>query len=252
MLLDRSATLLPRLVLCLSLLAATAGLAQDSTDAPPAGTAQADAPVQSPLISAGESPEQAAPPDEDLPREQEGGVGGGLRFAGRLLLQPPAGILAGAVVGAVGIYPSFAYSLLSCEALFDGGKATDCVIIATYSGIALSVSIGVGIGVAAVGHLLDGRGRFGAALGGALGGSAVGAAIGLLSSEDDLIKMSSYLVVGPVVGAMLLYGLSDAFFPGPTRPVAPARKGEDEYARVLPMVSTTRTGGIIGGLVGRF
>jgi hypothetical protein len=152
----------------------------------------------------------------------------------------------------VGIYPSFTLSLIFCEALLNEESATDCLIIATYSGTALGVSIGAGIGVAAVGHLLDGRGRFGAALGGALGGSAVGAAIGLLSSEEDFIKLSSYLVVGPIVGAMVLYALSDAFFPGPARPVAPARQEVDEYAQVLPMVSTTRTGGVIAGLAGRF
>jgi len=65
--------------------------------------------------------------------------------------------------------------------------------------------------------------------------------------------MAPFLLVGPAVGATLVYAFSDAFFPDPSRRIAPARKEEvDEYARVLPMVSTTRTGGVIAGLVGRF
>jgi hypothetical protein len=249
--LERSATILPRLVLCLSLLVATAGLAQDSEASPPAGTAPTDAPVSPPPMPAGESPEQPASPDEGWPHEQEGSGGGGLRLAGRLLLQPPAGILGGAVVGFVSAYPAFTLSFVTCEALFDDDEAIDCLILGTYAGTALGVSIGAGIGVMAIGHLLDGRGQMGAALAGALAGSAVGAAIGF-SYDMDFVDMSVLLFVGPVVGATLLYTLSDAFFPGPARKVAPAREEVDEYARVLPMISTTRTGGIIGGIVGRF
>lgn len=251
MILERSATLLSRLLLCLSLLVATAGLAQDSKAPPPAGDAPTDASVSPPLVPAGESPQQPVSPDEAWPREEQDDSERAAGVAGRTLLQAPASILGGAVVGFVGIYPSFAFSFVACEVLFEGGKATDCAIAGTYSGTALSVSIGSAIGVMAVGRLLDGRGRFGAALGGALLGSALGTAIGL-GSDMDLVELSALLFVGPAVGATLFYAFSDAFFPDLTRPVAPPRKEVDEYARVAPMISTTRTGGIIGGLVGRF
>jgi hypothetical protein len=141
-------------------------------------------------------------------------------------------------------------SIIVCELVLDT-TGTKCLEVATYSGAAVGASFGAGLGVMAVGYLLDGKARTSATLGGALMGSAMGATIGLLSGMD-IVETSALLLVGPVVGATLLYTLSDAFFPETTRKVAPARKEVDEYARVLPMVSTTRTGGIIGGLVGRF
>lgn len=251
MLLERSATLLPRLVLCLSLLVATAGLAQDSKVPPPPGTTPTDAPVSPPLMPAGESSEQPALPGEGWSDYEQDDTGDPARFAGRLLLQPPAGLLTGAVGGVVGIIPAYTLSILTCVVLLDGSKATDCAIAGTYAGTALSVSIGTGIGVFAVGRLLGGRGQSGAALGGALLGSALGTAIGL-GSGVDIVYVSALLLVGPAVGATLLYAISDGSFPDPTRPVAPPSEEVDEYAWVLPMVSTTRTGGIIGGLIGRF
>lgn len=150
----------------------------------------------------------------------------------------------------MGFFPSLAISIIACEAILDS-PGTECWEVATYSGTALSVSIGAGLGVMAVGYLLDGKARFGATLGGALGGSVLGLAIGL-SSGRKLLETAPYLFVGPILGATFFYTLSDAFFPETTRTVAPARKEADEYARVLPMVSTTRNGGIIGGLVSRF
>jgi hypothetical protein len=158
--------------------------------------------------------------------------------------------LTGAVGGFAGFFPSFGLSVIVCELVLDK-TGTKCLEVGTYAGTALSASIGTGLGVMAVGYLLDGRARTGATLGGALMGSALGLTIGLAAGMDFL-ELSPLLLVGPAVGATLLYALSDAFFPDPTRTVAPARKEVDEYARVMPMVSTTRTGGIIGGLVGRF
>jgi hypothetical protein len=234
--------LLPRFVLCLSLLTATAGFAQDSKVPPSA-------------------PEESAPRDEIFPREQKEDTWDAARAAGRLLLQPPAGILAGALGGLVGIYPVFGLSFVFCDAIHDGSKATDCALLLTYAGTALSVSIGAGLGVLGVGHLLDGKARFDATIAGALAGSAVGAVIGL-SSGLNVYEMAPLLLLGPVLGATLLYALSETYFPDPKRLAAPARKDKDKdkdedeygdgYACVLPMVSTTRTGGIIGGLVGRF
>jgi MFS family permease len=120
------------------------------------------------------------------------------------------------------------------------------------SGVGLATSIGAGLGVVAVGYLLDGRARVGATIAGALAGSVVGAAIAL-STDKGSDALPPFLWVGPVLGATLVYALSDAFFPDPTRIIAPDEKEEeDEYARVLPMISTTRTGGIIGGIVGQF
>jgi hypothetical protein len=159
--------------------------------------------------------------------------------------------LGGVAGGIVGLFPSFALSVVFCEVVFDGLDA-DCLESITYAGTALSVTIGAGLGVMAAGYLLDGKARTGATLGGAVISSAIGVTIGLFHGMD-LLDMAPFLLVGPAVGATLVYAFSDAFFPDPSRRIAPARKEEvDEYARVLPMVSTTRTGGVIAGLVGRF
>jgi hypothetical protein len=160
--------------------------------------------------------------------------------------------LTGAVGAFAGFYPSLILSVIFCEVVIDK-TSSKCYEVGTYSGTALSMAIGTGLGVMAVGYLLDGKARTGATLGGSLMGSAIGLTIGL-SAGMDLLEMSPLLLGGAVVGATFLYALSDAYFPDPTRRIAPARKekAEDEYARVLPMISTTRAGGIIGGLVGRF
>jgi hypothetical protein len=243
MIFGRSATLLPRLVLCLSLLASAKGLAQGAEELPP-------------LVPSGESPEQPASGDEVIPREQEDDGAEAVRFAGRLLLQPPAGILAGAAGGIVGFFPVFGFSAVVCDVIRRGELDTDCVGVLTYAGTALSVALGAGLGVMGAGYLLDGRARLGAVLFGALAGSAVGGALarsrgtGLLDGETIIL-----LWAGPVIGATLGYALSDVLFPDPSRrirAVPPASEDEDEYALVLPVIGTTRTGGIIGGLAGRF
>ncbi len=122
----------------------------------------------------------------------------------------------------------------------------------------MSTSLGAGLGVVGVGYLLGGKARVGATLGGALAGSLVSGIMFFLSERQELGNAIPFLLVWPTLGATLVYALSDAFFPEPTRSVAPAGKDknkareEDEYVRVLPMVSATRTGGIIGGFIGRF
>jgi hypothetical protein len=203
-------------------------------------------------VPAGESPQQPIPPEEASPLDEQDDSEKTARVAGRTLLQAPAGILTGAVGGVAGFFPSLVLSIVVCEVILES-TGTKCLEVATYSGTAVGVSLGAGLGVMAVGYLFDGRARTGATLGGALMGSALGAAIGLLSGMD-IVYMSTLLLVGPAVGATFLYALSDAYFPDPTRRVAPARKEkeEDEYVRVLPIISTTRTGGLIAGLVGRF
>lgn len=239
MILERSAALLPRLVLCLSLIAATGGFAQGS-ELPP-------------LVPAGEAPTQPAPHGEVFPREQKEEAWDAARFAGRLILQPPAGVLLGGVAGIASAIPVYVIAVLVCEGSIFGSTRSVCFESLFFSGVGLSASIGAGLGVVAVGYLLDGRARVGAAMGGALVGSAVGAAIPLLSGKEPESAVP-FMLAGTALGATLFYALSDAFFPDPTRAIAPDGKDEDEdeYAWVLPMVSTTRTGGIMGGLVGRF
>jgi hypothetical protein len=251
MLPERSANLLLRLVLCLSLVAATEGFAQRADAPPHSGQAPVAETVQPPLVPA-EPPAQPPPQGEVFPREQKEAPRSTAKFAGRLLLQPPAGLLFGGVGAAASLIPVYAISVLICEGSIFGSTHSTCFETLFTSGVGLATSIGAGVGVVAVGYLLDGRARVGATIAGALVGSVVGGVIALSTGKES-VDLAPFLWVGPVLGATLVYALSDAFFPDPTRIIVPDEKEEeDEYARVLPMISTTRTGGIIGGIVGRF
>lgn len=229
-----------RLLLCLSLLVATAGFAQNAEPSPPA--------------PAEETPSQPVPRGEVFPGERSWGAGEAVRFAGRLILQPPAGILAGTLVGVGGVFPAFVIGVLACETRPDHASRTSCLETALSTGFGVGASLGTGLGVIGVGYLLGGEARSGAVMAGALAGSALGAAF-VLTSADRSDKDNLVLwVVSPAIGATLLYALSDAFFPEPSRVIPRDRddKPEDEYVRVLPLLTPTARGGIVGGLVGRF
>jgi hypothetical protein len=90
---------------------------------------------------------------------------------------------------------------------------------------------------------------------GALAGSALGVALVLTSADRSAENNLFLMVLSPAIGATLFYALSDAFFPEPSRVLPRDRdekKPKDEYVRVLPLLTPTATGGVMGGLVGRF
>lgn len=211
-----------RLVLCLSLLAATSA--------------------------------QPAPRGEVFPREHREGTEYAVRFAGRLILQPPAGIVAGSLVGFAGLLPAFIIGVPVCESRPTSASRSSCLDTALYTGFGVGASLGAGLGVLGMGYLLKGEARTGAVMAGAVAGSALGAAFLLTYDRRDTKDHLMILVLAPTAGATLLYALSDAFFPEPSRPLSRDRKEqpEDEYVRVLPMLTPNRTGGIMGGLVGQF
>ncbi|KFE64844.1 hypothetical protein [Hyalangium minutum] len=232
-----------RFVLCLSLLAATAGFAQSAE--PP------------PLVPAEESTAQPAPRGEVFPREHREGTEYAVRFAGRLILQPPAGILAGSLVGLGGVFPAFIIGVMACESRPTNASRSSCLDTALYTGFGVGASLGAGLGVLGMGYLLKGEARTGAVMAGALAGSALATALLITSDRRDTKDHLMLLVLAPTAGATLLYALSDAFFPELSRAVAPGRgdtpqSDEDEYVRVLPMLTPTLSGGIVGGLIGRF
>jgi hypothetical protein len=229
-----------RLMLCLALLVTTAGFAQNAEPSPPA--------------PAEETPAQPAPRGEVFPRERSWGTGEAVLFAGRLILQPPAGILAGALVGLGGVYPAFVIGVMACENRPDSKSRNSCLETALYTGFGVGASLGAGLGVLGVGFLLGGEARPGAVMAGALAGSALGAAFVLTSAGRDAKENLLLLLVSPAIGATVLYALSDAVFPEPSRVIPRDRddKPEDEYVRILPMLTPTATGGVVGGLVGRF
>lgn len=226
---------LSQLLLCLILLASSPTFAQAAEPTPP------------PLAPAAESPGEPPPRGQVFPREaqQEEGSGAGLTV-GRLVLQLPAGVLVGAVVGGVGFFLAVVVLvgdwLFLDEALFKDREGS--VLL---GGTALGAALGAGLGVGAVGALMKGRGELRAALLGAFlgGGLALGLARGLDASGNTVVIGG---LVGSSIGAMVAYAISEAL--APDRTITPA----DEYASlsVLPMLGSTRSGGVMAGLVGRF
>jgi hypothetical protein len=232
------------LVLCLALLTATAGFAQNAEPSPPPLT-PADAPP----------PEAApAPQGELIPQQQRENHWSAGRFAGQLLLLPPVGVLAGGVGGFAFALPAFIVGFLACEGNGTLGTDSDCINKVTYISAGVGASLGAGLGVMGAGYILGGRARLGAVMAGAMAGSAITVLAVLSTTERDFEGSALYFLAAPVLGATVVYLLSDAFFPDPTRVPASDRKPahEDEYVRILPMLTPTLTGGVLGGLVGRF
>lgn len=236
-----------RLALCLTLLAATAGFAQNAEPSPPPLT-----PAEEPAPEA--APATPAPQGELIPQHQRENHWSAGRFAGQLFLMPPAGVLAGSVGAFAFAVPAFIVGFFACEGNGTLGIDSDCLNTVTYISAGVGASLGAGLGVMGAGYILGGRARLGAVMGGAMASSAVMVLAVLSTSERDFDAHALYFLGAPVLGATVIYLLSDAFFPDPTRVPAPDRKPdpEDEYVRVLPMLTPTLTGGVMGGLVGRF
>lgn len=245
MLFTRPALPLLPMALCLSLLASSAATAQDS-DAPPA-------PVPAPTYETTPPPlvpaEEPAPPRGELfPREPQGKALRGVLLVSRLILQPPAGVVVGAVMGAGSIIPIFFLNIPFCGGdLIEGTAGVGCRI--TYLGpIALIGATGAGLGVAGVGTILQGQGRIGATLAGAVVGAAGGISLAFATDVKKLETFALYGLVSSALGATVVYALTDAFFPEPPFATSRARQG----LSVLPVLSATRAGGLMGGLAGRF
>lgn len=230
---------IPRLaqpLLYLLLLASSTAFAQAAAEVTPP-----------PLAPATESPAGPAPRGQVFPREEQKEERAGSSLSvGRLVLQLPAGVLVGAGLGAVGYVLAVVVLvgdwLFLDEALFKGHEGS--VLIA---GTALGAAMGAGLGVGAVGALMKGRGQLRAALLGAFlgGGLALGLAWGLDASGRTAVIGG---LVCSSLGATVAYAISEALAPERTGTIA------DEYASlsVLPMLGSTRSGGVLAGLVGRF
>lgn len=229
-----------RLVLCLALLAATAGLAQNAEPSPP------------PLPPAEAPP---APQGELIPHQPQDRPWSAGRFAGQLFLLPPAGVLAGGVGGFAFAVPAFIVGFFACEGNGSLGIDSDCLNKATFISAGIGASLGAGLGVMGAGYLLGGRARLGAVMAGGMASSALIVLAVLSTSSRDFGGSGPYFLAVPALGATLMYLLSDAFFPDPSRVPNPEQRkppSEDEYVRVLPLLTPTLTGGVMGGLVGRF
>ncbi|HEX8700022.1 MAG TPA: hypothetical protein VF815_14355 [Myxococcaceae bacterium] len=249
-----------RLVLCLTLLVSSLGAAQtpepdEEPEWSPYTPSPAGAPAPPPLVPA-DPPMVPAPPAEPepskvseprgeiIPREVRPELSGTGSAALRLVGGPFAGIIGsvgGAMAGA--IVSGFILLPFCLDSLRDLESNRGCLV-----GFSALASVGATLGatgtVYLMGEVFGGRGRFLPALLGGLVGTSLGAVSGTVSGNTLVLVLG--LGIGPIIGSVVGYEVSHSL----EEPVAEPRRGGG--IEVMPMVSATPRGGILGGLVGRF
>lgn len=222
------------LLLVLSVLLPVQGLAQTP---PPLVPAPAE---EEPYEPETENPEsEEGPWDEHSLRQEASREHFGLR-TGRVTLE----FLGGSVLGIAGGIPG---AVLAISAGFCDGCES---LGGFFAGVSLSfagLTVGSALGIKAMGSLLGGEGRFlttlaGTSLGG-VSGLGLGLIIGFAAGSELWIIPT---LVGPIVGGIIAYELSHAnALQARSEPSSPGMG-------VIPVVSVSPGGGIIGGLAGRF
>lgn len=241
-----------RLVLCLTLLVSSQGFAQaDEEWSPYTPTEPAPAVPPPPLVpadppatpSAPSAPAPSTPQGEIIPRESVSEERSGGR-ALRLVAAPFGGIIGsfgGAMAGA--IVSGFVLLPFCLESLRDPSRG--CIV----SFLALA-SLGATAGATAciywMGGALGGQGRLPPTILGALLGATMGAVSGTVSSNNLVLFLG--LGIGPIIGAVVGYEISHSLEDASSAPTSQRRTGFE----VLPVLSATPRGGLMGGLAGRF
>ncbi|WP_224240820.1 hypothetical protein [Hyalangium gracile] len=234
-----------RLVLCLTVLTSSLGFAQTPEESP-SPTSPAPLPPP-PLVPAPEKSEPAEleppPPGESIPYTYRPSTQE-RSSAKRLLFQTLAGAGTGALAGIAGVFTGF---------LLVGNDCSDAeCAIPVLGSMSLGILLGTPLGVYGVGRAMDGHGKYWASLAGTTLGSLAGITLAVVSASadsDGLVLLS--LMLGPIVGAVLGYELSNTSeppLPGPAVSASSSRAG----FQCLPVFSVTRSGGILGGFAGRF
>lgn len=198
-----------------------------------------------PLLPAPGAPEEG----QEAPPEQSGDEYGSLEerdtaSPGSPAVRIPVGILLGTLGGVIGALPGT--TILFEDFCLDCSEASDQVVFGLLVGMA-GMTLGSAVAVNLSGDWLGGQGTFGStfvgALLGMLGGlGAGGAVVAAGSGEAGLIVA----LMGPAVGGVLAYELSD------THERRMALSAMASKPRVVPMVTVSKQGGLIGGLVGIF
>jgi hypothetical protein len=96
------------------------------------------------------------------------------------------------------------------------------------------------------GRVLGGRGQGLGTLLGALVGTTLGAVSGTVSANNVVLFLG--LGIGPILGAVVGYEVSHSLTDPTAEPPGRRRTG----LSVLPVLSATPGGGLMGGLAGRF
>jgi hypothetical protein len=149
------------------------------------------------------------------------------------------GAIAGAIVSGFVLLP------FCLEAVRDLESNLGCLVGFSALG-SLGATVGATGCVYFAGEALGGQGRFLPALLGGLVGTSLGAVSGTVS-ENTLVLVLG-LGIGPIIGSMVGYEVSHSLADPVSGPLSRRGRGFE----VLPVISATPRGGLLGGLVGRF
>ncbi|HEX8702412.1 MAG TPA: hypothetical protein VF815_26500 [Myxococcaceae bacterium] len=223
------------LVLCLLVGVPTVSYAQSEAAPPP----PPDAPTLPPLVTAPEEPEEPAeepPTGEIIPGERGYGDAPPDLVVPRMILSPALGGVAagsGAIVGLI------LGAVISDCAIFDGCDGWPLV-----APMLLTSWLTGSLTVYGMGRFLNGMGTLGPTmLGGALG-TGLGVAL-LFASEGSAWYLAP---LAPALAAAVAFEISNSF----VRASLPPPRDIFAGIQVMPVVSATPAGGVLGGLVGRF
>jgi hypothetical protein len=244
----------PRLALLLCLVLPLPGLAQgaDSSEVPPSSVTppplvpaspESPEPSDTPLASPEDSTEDSA---EDAPR--------GLLLPRELIPQRPHSptaprlileVFGGALGASLGVIPGglLALSGFCLESCDDGAEVR--AILGLAIGLA-GIAGGTAVGITGAASLVHGEGEYWPTAGGAGIGTLAGVLTGiaLASSAEEAALIPA--VAGPIIGGMIGYELSHS--DAGKRRLRSSTSG----TQVLPVISLHPSGGVLGGLVGRF
>jgi hypothetical protein len=145
----------------------------------------------------------------------------------------------------VGLIPG---GLLVLSALcFDGcddGAQTRGVL-----GLVLGVAgfvAGTAGGIAGAANMVNGEGGYWPTAGGVALGTLVGFVVGAILADNEQEAALIPAITGPIIGGMIGYEISHSNAESRRHPSLASGP------RVMPVVSALPSGGILGGLVGRF
>jgi hypothetical protein len=152
-------------------------------------------------------------------------------------------VLGGSALGLIAGIPG---GLILAEAAFNSGSTVGTIV---GGGLAVAgLSFGSALGIKGLGSLLDSEGRFlstlaGASVGG-LGALGLGLIVALVGGPGELGVIP--VLIAPIVGGIIAYESSHA------DALRERAVPSSSTASVVPVISVSLRGSVVGGLAGRF
>jgi hypothetical protein len=162
----------------------------------------------------------------------------------RVLLEFLFGGTGGVALGVAGFYSGLAASRCS----FADGCSSAVGNYLLYGSAIAIYTLGSTLGVYGAGVLMEGRGRWWPTLAGGALGAAAGSAAFIASDKRSAAFI--LLALSPLASAIIGYELSASFAEPELEP--PHALHSMPGPRVVPVIAATPSGGILGGLAGKF